>query len=329
MLDQFGRNIRYLRVSVTDRCNLRCRYCMPEEGVEWVPHAHILTYEQILRLVRLSARLGVSKVRLTGGEPLVRKGLDGLVREIKGVEGIRSVTLTTNGLLLAGQLPGLLAAGLDGINLSLDTLDAAQFASITRRDALDQVLEGLDAAMEAAAAGRLRLKLNCVPMGDNDAQLVPLARLAQCGAGPVDVRFIELMPIGLGSSLPRRTEAEVLERLEETFGPALPCPQGGGDGPGRYVTFEGFRGRVGFISAMSHQFCHLCNRVRLTATGFLKACLQYESGTDLRALMEAGADDAALLAAMEAAIYQKPAAHHFAAQRTAGDEGRNMNQIGG
>ena len=179
---------------------------------------------------------------------------------IKAIDGIRTVTLTTNGVLLAQQLPALRAAGLDGVNLSLDTLDREQYAAITRRDLLPRALEGLEAAL---AAPGLKVKLNCVPMGDNDDQLVSLAALARDRA--LDVRFIELMPIGLGSSLPRRTQAEVLEQLEGAFGPALPCVQGGGSGPGRYVTFAGFTGRVGFISAVSHQFCESCNRVRLTA----------------------------------------------------------------
>ena len=164
-------------------------------------------------------------------------------------------------------------------------------------------------------------------MGDNDDQLVPLAALARDRA--LDVRFIELMPIGLGSTLPRRTQAEVLEQLEGAFGPALPCDQGGGSGPGRYVTFAGFTGRVGFISAVSHQFCESCNRVRLTATGFLKTCLQYETGVNLKALLESGADGAAIRAAMEGAIFAKPACHHFSAAGTAEDERRSMYQIGG
>lgn len=324
MLDQFGRNIRYLRVSVTDRCNLRCRYCMPEEGVEWVDHSAILTYEQIIRLVRLAASLGVEKVRLTGGEPLVRKGLANLVQELKAIDGIRTVSLTTNGILLADQLPELLKAGLDGVNLSLDTLDRAQFAALTRRDELPRALAGLEAAL---AAPGLTVKVNCVPSGGNDAQLVPLAALAK--DRDLTVRFIELMPIGLGDTLTRRTEEEVLRQLETAFGLALPCPSDALGGPSRNVTFPGFQGKVGFISAVSHQFCQSCNRVRLTATGFLKTCLQYDHGVDLKALLDAGADDTALQTAMADAINHKPASHHFGGQREAADEGRNMNQIGG
>ena len=324
MVDQFGRTIRYLRLSVTDRCDLRCRYCMPERGVTWAPHSAILTYEQMIRLVRIGAGLGINRVRLTGGEPLVRRDLHVLVRALKAVDGIRTVTLTTNGVLLAQQLPALRAAGLDGVNLSLDTLDRGQYAAITRRDSLHEALAGLEAALNTPG---LRVKLNCVPLGENDNQLVPLAALARERA--LDVRFIELMPIGLGSTLSGRTQGEVLQALEGAFGPALPCDQGGGGGPARYVRFAGFAGRVGFISAVSHRFCEDCNRVRLTATGFLKTCLQYETGVDLKALLEAGADGKALRAAMERAIFAKPACHHFSAAPTAEDEGHGMYQIGG
>ena len=324
MIDGHGRTIDYLRVSITDRCNLRCVYCMPCEGVEWVDHSAILSYEELIRLCRLFAGLGVKRVRLTGGEPLVRKGLDRIVRGVREIPGIESVTVTTNGVLLAQQLPALLDAGLSGVNLSLDTLDRAQYKEITRRDELGSALHGLQAAL---AAPNLNVKLNCVPMGDNDSQLVPLAALARDSR--LSVRFIELMPIGLGSSLPRRTQAQVMEMLEQAFGPALPCSRAEGAGPGQYVTFKGFQGKVGFISAMTHQFCGDCNRVRLTATGFLKTCLQYEAGVDLKALLDSGADDETVLKAMSDAIAHKPAAHHFTEGREALDEKRNMNQIGG
>lgn len=329
MLDGQGRRIHYLRVSVTDRCNLRCRYCMPPDGVEWVDHAALLTYEQLVRLVGLFARLGVDTVRLTGGEPLVRKGLDELVRRLRAIDGIRTVALTTNGVLLARQLPALLDAGLDGVNISIDTLDRTQYAALTRRDALEPALAGLEAAL---AAPGLTVKLNCVPMGDNDGQLVPLAALARDRA--LSVRFIELMPIGLGGALPRRTQAQVLARLEAAFGPAQPTEAGPagskpGAGPCRYVSFPDFTGRVGFISAVTHQFCDRCNRVRLTSTGFLKTCLQYGDGVDLKALLDGGADDEALLSAIRGAILDKPVRHHFSDGAAAGDEVHNMNEIGG
>lgn len=325
MIDSFGRSIDYLRISVTDRCNLRCVYCMPPEGVEWMAHDEMLSYEEIIRLCRLFAQTGVKKVRLTGGEPLARKGLPALVSGIHAIPGIESIALTTNGLLLREQLPALLEGGLSAVNVSLDTLDRNQYAAITRRDGLEETLAGLRAAL---AVPGLRVKLNCVPMGDNDAQLVPLAELAR--DADLSVRFIELMPIGLGGQLPRRTEAEVRAILERSLGPMVPCGDVIGAGPGHYFTVPGFQGRIGFISAMTHQFCDGCNRVRLTATGFLKTCLQYETGRDLRALLRSGADDGTVLAAIEDAIRRKPAQHHF--NESAGqsaDETHNMNQIGG
>ncbi|MGN8874136.1 GTP 3',8-cyclase MoaA [Pseudoflavonifractor sp. HCP28S3_F10] len=325
MIDGYGRTIDYLRISVTDRCNLRCVYCMPPEGVEWMEHTEMLTYEEIIRLCRLFAAAGIRKVRLTGGEPLARKGLHHLVRGIRAIDGIDGVSLTTNGVLLAEQLPDLMDAGLTAVNLSLDTLDREQYAAITRRDALEDALAGLRAAL---AAPGLHVKLNCVPMGDNDSQLVPLAALAR--DNDLAVRFIELMPIGLGGALPRRTEEQVRAMLEEAFGPLSPCPASFGAGPGHYVTAGGFQGKIGFISAMTHQFCDQCNRVRLTATGFLKTCLQYETGSDLRSLLRDGSDDQVILSAIRDAISHKPARHHFndAAGQSA-DETHNMNQIGG
>ncbi|MGN0290046.1 MAG: GTP 3',8-cyclase MoaA [Lachnospiraceae bacterium] len=324
MQDRLGRKIHYLRISVTDRCNLRCTYCMPQEGVEWIAHERLLSYEQIVRLVRLFARLGVDKVRLTGGEPLVRKGVADLIRNIREVEGIKKITLTTNGILLKEQLPALLEAGISGLNLSLDTLDREQFIQITRRDELNRVLEGLEAAL---LAPELTVKVNCVPQGINDEQLVLLAALAK--DRKFAVRFIEMMPIGLGSGFAYRSEKEVLNRLEKAFGPAKPIPSEEGGGPGRYFSFRGFTGKVGFISAMSHKFCEDCNRIRLTSTGFLKTCLQYSEGVDLKALMDNGESDERLLSAMEKAIFNKPACHQFSLDKEENIQGPNMNQIGG
>lgn len=324
MLDGLARNIDYLRISVTDRCNLRCVYCMPPDGITWVEHENILTVEEMVRLCRLFADLGFHRIRLTGGEPLVRRGLSHLVREIRSIPGIEHISVTTNGVLLAEQLPALLDAGLDGVNISLDTLDRAQFASVTRQDALEHTLAGLEAAL---AAPGLNVKLNCVPYGENDDQLVPLAALAKDSR--LAVRFIELMPIGLGGSMQHRSQEEVLEILEQSFGAALPCEQAEGGGPGQYITFAGFQGKVGFISALSHKFCNACNRVRLSATGYLKTCLQYDTGVNLKELLAADADDEALREAIVDAIHAKPSSHHFSQARQTRDETRNMNQIGG
>lgn len=325
MRDQYGRDICYLRISVTDRCNLRCVYCMPEEGVAWMPHSQILTYEQITQVVEAASRLGVRHIRLTGGEPLVRPQLYRLVEMVKGVAGIESVALTTNGVLLAQQLSQLRLAGLDGVNLSLDTLDPQQFSAITRREGLlPQVLTGLEAA---AGTPGLTVKVNCVPTQFNEDQVVPLARLAQ--EREISVRFIELMPIGLGRDRHGLTQEQVMERLTGAFGTPMPCVNPKGAGPGTYVTFSGFAGKVGFISALSHQFCHQCNRVRLTADGHLKTCLQYQDGVDVKPYLEEGVSPTALEGALEQAMYHKPVGHHFSTQTQAGDEKHNMNQIGG
>lgn len=325
MTDRLDRRISYLRMSVTDRCNLRCTYCMPSEGVPSLAHGDILSYEELLRLTRLFARQGVRRVRLTGGEPLVRRDLDRLVSGLKEIPGIEWVGLTTNGVLLKEQLPALLRAGLDGVNLSLDTLDREQYRQITRRDSLAEALEGLEAARSCSA---LQIKINCVPTGLNRDQWVSLAALAQ-GTPALDVRFIELMPIGLGNGIPRCEEAEVLAKLERAFGPARSCPPEPGAGPARYVAFAGFAGRVGLISAVSHPFCGGCNRIRLTARGGLKPCLQYGLETDLAALLRGGASDEALSMQIRQTIWEKPASHHFQCASALGDERRAMNQIGG
>ena len=322
MLDLNGRSIDYLRISVTDRCNLRCAYCMPEEGVEWMDHGKILRYEDILRLCRLFGALGVTKFKLTGGEPLVRKGLPTLVEGLKAIPTTQSVTLTTNGVLLADQLPALLDAGLDGVNVSLDTLDRARYAQVTRRDLLPRALEGLEAAANTPG---LNVKVNCVPMGDDGENWAALAALAK--DRPVAVRFIELMPIGLGKSLSPCTEEQVRGELERVYGPMEPWDGPLGNGPCRYFTLPGFAGKIGFISAMSHKFCHRCNRVRLTASGFLKTCLQYETGVDLAPLL--AEDDRVLLDAIQAAVEHKPAAHRFEESSVDAGEARRMNEIGG
>ena len=325
MLDRYRRTIDYLRISLTDRCNLRCVYCMPAEGVRWVPHTAILSYEQLLRLCRIFAGLGLKKIKLTGGEPLVRPGVAGLIRSLKEIDGIKNVTLTTNGVLLSEQLPELIEAGLDGVNISLDAVEEDVFAAITRREGVDKVLSAID---DALAVPGLSVKINCVPMAGNESQLVPLAALAKDTR--LAVRYIEMMPIGLGKTLEPLGEERVRALLEGAFGALTPCGEKLGNGPCSYYTLPGFQGRIGFISAMSHQFCDSCNRVRLTSGGFLKTCLQYEKGVDLLALISQGADDGRLQEAMEQAIFEKPACHHFNdASGEADLEGRTMSQIGG
>lgn len=321
MKDGMGREIDYLRVSITDRCNLRCIYCMPETGVEPVAHSEILTFEELVRVCGSAASLGVRKLKLTGGEPLVRRGVTELVRDLRAIEGIEQVTMTTNGILLGAMARGLADSGLCAVNISLDTLDPMRFAAVTRGGELSKVLASIDAALEAG----LRVKLNCVPARElGTGEITALSLLAK--ERPIDVRFIEMMPIGLGGAFTGVPAEELRRTLEAAFGPLVPCGDLRGNGPARYYSLEGFAGKIGFIGAVSECFCAECNRVRLTAEGFLKLCLHAEDGLDLRALLRGGVSDAELTEAMRAGILQKPARHHFEERR---GNTKIMSQIGG
>lgn len=324
MVDQHGRNIEYMRISVTDRCNLRCVYCMPEEGVETVPHDEVLTYEEILRIVRAGVSLGIKKLRVTGGEPLVRRDVAGFIRRAREVEGIESVVMTTNGVLFPEQGRALQEAGLNGVNFSLDTLDAGAFAAITRASVLDKVLEGVSLAL---ALG-LTTRINCVPVDPlNTASLIEVAGLAR--DLPLDVRFIEMMPIGPGARFQPVGSDAVLARLAEAYGRPVPSARPHGSGPARYYDFPGFMGSIGFISAITGAFCESCNRVRLTAEGTLKLCLCHDAGVDLKPLLRGGASDETLKTAMREAIYQKPMHHDFCEPEREAPQARKMVQIGG
>lgn len=324
MKDTLNRNINYLRISVTDRCDLRCVYCMPENGVAPLRHEDVLSYEEILRLAKIFAALGVKKIRLTGGEPLVRKDLASLVRGLKSTPGIENVYITTNGMQLGEQLPELEDAGLDGVNISIDAVNEALFRKITRRGGLDKVVYSIGAALSYPG---LSVKLNCVPTTLNERQLVTMTGMFLRNT-KLDLRFIELMPVGLGSACEGKSEAEVRAMLEDAFGPLTPLKRATMGGPCRYYSLPDFVGRVGFISAMSHNFCHECNRVRLTADGFLKTCLQYDRGVALRPLM--GESDDFLKKAILKAVSDKPAAHHFTDGTDGPDNEKHiMSQIGG
>ena len=325
MFDSKGRNIHYLRLSVTDLCNLRCRYCMPD-GVDKLEREDILTYEEFLRLAALFARCGVDTVRVTGGEPLVRKGVEQLVKGLKAIPGIRKVTMTTNAVLLEQQLPALLEAGLDSVNISLDTLDPALFAKITARDEFAAVQAGIHAALESG----IPVKLNCVPqVGVNEGELEALAALAQ--DKPLQVRFIEMMPIGYGAAMPCISGPELRARFARRWPELAPLSAAQehalGDGPAVYYTVPGWQGSIGFIAAVHGKFCASCNRVRLTSQGFLRPCLASETGCDLRALLRSGADDAQLLAAIRETIWAKPREHHF--NDSSMPATRGMYRIGG
>lgn len=328
MLDQYGREIDYIRISVTDCCNLRCMYCMPEECVAQIPHEEILTYEEIIRLCCLMVPLGIRRIKLTGGEPLVRKGIEYLIARLKAVPGVEMVTLTTNGVLLKKQMKLLYAAGIDGINISLDTLEEDMFRQISRCGCLSDVLDGIREVLNYPS---VHLKINCVSLaGVNESQWVRLAGIAK--DNPIDVRFIEMMPIGRGRDYEGKTEDVICRELERAYGLSKAALKENisGSGPSTYRSFPGFKGHIGFISAMTHQFCSECNRVRLTSEGFLKLCLQYKNGTDLKTPMREGISDEKLAELIRRTIYNKPRQHHFLDGCQGEDlEQRQMSGIGG
>lgn len=324
MKDRYGREIDYLRISITDRCNLRCIYCMPEEGICQTAHKEILTYDEIRRICRCMRALGIKKIKLTGGEPLTRKGSAVLVRMLKELPGIEKVTLTTNGILLKEQMAELAEAGIDNINISLDTLNTEAFKKITRREGLARVLEGLKEAMKYPQIG---LKINCVPVLEDPENLINLAGIAR--DNPIHVRFIEMMPIGYGKEFRFCGEDEICSVLEGAYGEMTPITEKYGNGPCHYYKISGFQGKIGFISAMTHKFCSQCNRVRMTSEGYLKACLQYQTGVSLKDMMRTGCSDEELTEAIRKVIWEKPGEHHFTSRVIDEGESRLMSQIGG
>lgn len=306
MLDRYGRVINYLRISVTDRCNLRCCYCMPE-GVQDVGMKNILTFEEIWEIVRTGVSLGITHIRITGGEPLMRKGCVDLIRGIREIPGVETITMTTNGVLLENYGKQLKEAGVDGVNISLDTLDPEEFYKITGKRELQEVLAGIRAAKTAG----LPVKLNAVNRKELDP--IPLVRYAQEENLPI--RFIEMMPVGYGKKYVGRSNEELRETLEAVCGNAE-CMTNReelsrmGSGPAVYYQFSDLKVPVGFISAIHGKFCDTCNRVRLTAEGYLKLCLCYDEGEDLRRVLREGEKEN-LRTIMEQTIFRKPAAHCF------------------
>jgi cyclic pyranopterin phosphate synthase len=326
LVDDFRRPITYLRISVTDRCNLRCVYCMPEAGLPWIPKPDILTFEEIEAIVRAAARVGVRSVRLTGGEPLIRRDLDRLVAKLAAIPGIVDIALSTNGLLLGQQAPALRAAGLTRANISLDSLREDRFTAIARRPGLAKVLEGIDAAIEA---GLSPIKINTVVMrGQNDDELEDFAKLTRERA--VHVRFIEVMPVEENVELQRNawiSSDEVLERLR-ALGELHPVPNPSGNGPARTFAYDGAPGSVGVISPLAHDYCETCNRVRLSADGRLKLCLFGDHLIDLRTPLRTGGGEDAIIALLRGAMHVKPERHHLALGETASMM-RAFSEIGG
>lgn len=326
LVDRFGRVHNNLRISVTDRCNIRCVYCMPE-SVVFLPRAELLTFEEIERFARVAATQGITKLRLTGGEPLVRRGLPDLIRRLAAIPGIQDVGLTTNGLLLAPLAQPLWDAGLRRINISLDTLDPARFEQLTRRPGVEQVIEGIHAAK---AAGFRPVKVNAVAMkGITEADVVPLAAFGR--EHGLEIRFIEYMPLDVANQWERGKVLladEILSLLSAAFGPLDPDPQGDPRAPAQDYLYRDGAGRVGLIASVSRPFCASCNRVRITADGKLRNCLFALDELDVRALIRGGADDAALAQALRTSVAGKWEGHEINTARFIKPE-RLMHSIGG
>ncbi len=325
-LDLHSRTINYLRISVTDRCNLRCVYCMPEDGVAQCSHEDVLRYEEIEIVARAAAELGIHKLRLTGGEPLVRAGLVSLVRSLAKVPGIDDLSMTTNGILLSRYAQELAEAGLDRVNVSLDTLQPERFRRITRRGKIEDTLQGIDAAI---AAGLEPVKINMVVMrGTNEDEVVDMA-LKSVDPG-WNVRFIEWMPVGEpGDALETIvvTGHEIRQRIEDALGPLLTAKMSTGAGPARYYRLKGAPGTIGFITPVSEHFCHGCNRLRLTADGQLRPCLLSDHELDLRTPLRSGAGVEQVKELLLQAIESKPLRHHLS--ECEAPHKRAMSQIGG
>jgi cyclic pyranopterin phosphate synthase len=330
LVDMFSRTISYLRLSLTDRCNLRCVYCMPEDkkgGLQMLPHEELLSYEELLRIVGLVVDMGMNKIRLTGGEPLVRKGVMNFISSLSRIDGLDEIRLTTNGVLLHEKAQGLYDSGIRKLNISLDTMRPERFKKITGADLFDQVWKGIETAGELG----FDVKLNVVAMkGVNDDEFVDFAQLAL--KTPYQVRFIEFMPVGNDSSWKEASyiSSSDLQTLIAALGTLDPLPGRRMDGPARVyslTTNEGLQGKVGFISPISHHFCDTCNRLRLTSAGRLRACLLHDREADLKALVRGGATDAEIRRLIRKTILDKPKGHTLAEDQV--NCSGQMSRIGG
>jgi len=324
--DNNNRVINYLRLSITDRCNLRCIYCMPEDGIDFMSHDNILRYEEILRIVELSIQKGIRKVRLTGGEPLVRKGFTGFIKRLNRLEGLKEITLTTNGVLLKELAADIMAGGIRRINVSLDSLKRERFFRITGRDLFNQVWDGIQ---EAERLGFDPIKINVVAMrGINDDEIEDFARLTL--EKPYHVRFIENMPVGRDNGWRADRFISVLEiyNLIRKIGPLTPVLKRGSlDGPAQRFVLDGALGEIGLIGALSNHFCDICNRLRLTADGYLRNCLFSDHEIDIKAALREGKGDD-VLNLLEKAIKEKPKSHNLNLLGTRNCM-RGMSSIGG
>jgi len=325
-LDPYNRKITYLRVSVTDRCNLRCAYCAPVKDFKFRKYADVLRYEEILEIIRAARDLGINKVRLTGGEPLIRKNFVHLAKSVCQIEGLNDVSITTNGVFLKKMAQAIFDAGVHRINVSLDTLVPLKYAKITGHDCFHDVWKGLE---EVQAIGFSPIKINVVAIrGVNDDEIVAFGELSL--RNPYQIRFIEFMPIGNdGYWTPGKyLSSDTIKSKLESIGILTPISSGLVDGPAKRYRFQGAKGEIGFISPMSHRFCHACNRLRLTADGKVRPCLFGNEELDIKTPLRQGGNRRDLTALLQAAIDRKPRQHHAEVQGPA-ESSRPMSAIGG
>lgn len=328
MRDRLGREIDYLRISLTESCNLNCLYCNPLRGQGAGcndQEGERLELTELYFLCTLFVRSGVRRFKITGGEPLLRPGCLSFAARLKSLEGVEEVTLTTNGVLLEEVWEEVKQSGLDGINISLDSLDHGRFRRLTGKDALPKVLKGIDRCVNFG----IRTKINCVPIrGVNDGEICKIAALSR--NQPIDVRFIELMPIGFGKYYEGMSAAKVRSVLTTAYGVGEEITGRRGNGPAVYCRFPGFRGCTGFIDAVHEKFCRSCNRIRLTSRGVLKTCLFYEEGLELGRMLRENRGERELLQAVEKAIFEKKEEHHFCSREWEKEkETKGMVKIGG
>ena len=323
--DKYDRVIDYIRISITDRCNLRCVYCMPSDGIKPIDFKNILSYEEIIRIVRTAVKLGVKKIRITGGEPLIRKNLPYLIGKINGIDGIEDISLTTNGLLLKQHMRQLVDSGLKRVNISLDSLRPERYAAITRGGDIKKVFEGIQ---EAEAAGLTPIKINMVPIrGFNDDEIEEFAKITFKAA--YHIRFIEFMPIGSREvwSHEKYISSEELRERVSKVAPLMPLKLRR-SGPARYYGFENSPGCIGFISPITHHFCNTCNRLRLTYDGKLRPCLFSETEIDLKSALRTGASDEEIERLLRLAVEIKPEGHSINHEKSF-EHLKPMSKIGG
>ena len=324
LVDQYKRRLNYLRISVTDRCNMKCIYCMTHEKISKLPCREILRYEEIFRIARIFTHLGVSKIRITGGEPLVRKGICEFLSGLSSLEGLSDLSITTNGVFLKKKIKRIKSAGIRRLNISMDTLDKDKFRKITGIDAFNEVWEGIMLALDM---GFDPVKLNVVALnGINDDELPDFARLSL--SYPFQIRFIEYMPIGTSQMTFRQLLAPEIKNRISSVGRLYPVENISSDGPAKRYRFENAKGEIGFIRPISEHFCSSCNRLRLTASGNLKTCLLSDNETDLKSPLRNGCSDSELAEIIHKAVYNKPFEHPLVANNEGMISGQ-MSAIGG